>query len=962
MPGPPLKRVEELFHQAAALPADLRPGFLGEACGGDDALREAVETLLRHDGDATDLLGAGPLAREADQARQPDPTRPMPGPGGTAPPTPLPQIPGYELRRVLGRGGMGVVYLALHVPLKRLVALKTLPATPVTPGQLARFRTEAEALARLQHPNVVPVYDVGEWEGHPYFTMEYVDGPALADLLDGRPQDADEAAALVEVLARAVHAVHRCGIVHRDIKPANVLLASGGRKPPDQATGGLRPPLADYTPKLTDFGVAKDLASSSRLTRTGTAVGTPSYMAPEQVRGGAVGPAADVYSLGSVLYELLTGRPPFDAPTPVEVIAQLAHDEPLAPSRLRPRLPRDLETICLRCLEKSPRRRYASAEDLADDLRRFRAREPIRARPVGPLGRAYRWCHRRPLVAGLLALSAGLALALVVTLVVFDARLSEKAAEEQRQIVRINITVGALEMEDGDCFAAVLRFSEALRLDPDEAHGAAHRTRIATALRQGPSLLRVRAHDGRVLGASLGPSAWRVVSAGAGGAVEVWDALTGDRIGEPVRADEEPAGATLSADGRLVAVAGPGGEVRVWEVAAGQPRVLRADGGRVVGMAFGPDGRSLLLRYADGSARLWDVASEPGPLPAPWSGASVAAVSDGGRWLLTIDADHAARVWDLANRTAAGPPLPLDGAVRRAAISPDGRRLALLGEDGDLRVRDREGARWFRAPASPGRVVSHVAFSPDGEQVVTAGGGPWVRLWRPVKGEVLDVSSRGAAFTDAHFSPDGRLVIAGAGTEVHVWEAATGRPLTPPLRHGAPFAGAASVADGGRLITLTRQGTVCVWGLARPPEPGDDPSPEELAADRGAGLVTLGRRTTIRVSHSALSPDGRRLIAAGEDGSVRVWDVAADEPLAPPWQPGRAVNAVCFRAGGDQAVVAQEGGPTLTWDLTPDGRPVDELLALARLLASAEINRNQQREALDDRAFRDAWAARHPAE
>jgi WD40 repeat protein len=962
MPGPPLKRVEELFHQAAALPPDLRPGFLGEACGGDDALREAVETLLRHDGDATDLLGAGPLAREADQVRQLDPTRPMPG-GAALPPTALPQIPDYEVRRVLGRGGMGVVYLAFHVPLKRLVALKTLPDTPVTPGHLARFRTEAEALARLQHPNVVPIYEVGEWQGHPYFTMEYVAGPALADLLDGRPQDSDDAAALVEVLARAVHADHQCGIVHRDINPANVLLASGGRQPPDTRSGSLRPPLAEYTPKLTDFGVAKDLASSSRLTLTGTAVGTPSYMAPEQVRGGTVGPAADVYALGSVLYELLTGRPPFDAPTAVEVIAQLTHEEPLAPSRLRPRLPRDLETICLKCLEKSPRRRYASTLDLADDLRRFRAREPIRARPVGPLGRIYRWCVRRPLVAGLIALSAGLALALVVTLVVFDARLSEKAAEEQRQLVRINVTVGALEMEDGDCFAAVLRFSEALRLDPDEAHGPAHRTRIATALRQGPGLLRVRAHDGRVLCARLGPSEWRVVSTGAGGTVEVWDALTGDLIGEPLMAGDEPADAALSADGRLVAVASPGGEVRVWQVAAGRPRVLRANGGRrVVGMAFGPDGRSLLLRHADGSARLWDLTGEPALLPVTWGDASVAAVSDGGRWLLTVSTDHSARVWDLDNRTADGPPLALDGAVSRAAISADGRRLALVGEGGDLRVRDLAGARWFRAPASPGRDVSHVAFSPDGEQVVTAAGGPSVRLWRPTTGEVLDMGSRGAVFADAQFSPDGRLVVAGGGSEVRVWDAATGRPLTPPLRHGAPFAGAASGADGGRLVTLTRGGTVCVWGLPHPPEPADDPSPEELAADRGPGLVTLGKRTTIRVRHWALSQDGRRLIAAGEDGSVRVWDILADEPLAPPCQPGRTVRAVCFRAGGDRAVVAEEGGPTLTWDLSPDGRPVGELLALARLLASAEINGDQKREALDERAFRDAWAALHPAE
>jgi tetratricopeptide (TPR) repeat protein len=316
-----------------------------------------------------------------------------------------PALPGYDILHELGRGGMGVVYKARQRGLQRLVAVKMVRAgVEAGPRELARFRTEAEAVARLQHPNIVQIHEVGEADGRPFIVLEFV-GSDLSTYLAGTPQAPRAAAGLVETLARAVAAAHQRGIVHRDLKPTNILLAG------DPGSPASRPPLGGLVPKIADFGLAKLLPGEAgtpapdRYTESGAIVGTPSYMAPEQARGKSkdVGPAADVYALGAVLYECLTGRPPFKGESTWETLRQVINDEPVPPTRLQPRLPRDLETICLKCLQKEPHRRYASAAALADDLHRFLAGQTIRARPVGTAGRVWRWARREPVLAGLLA-------------------------------------------------------------------------------------------------------------------------------------------------------------------------------------------------------------------------------------------------------------------------------------------------------------------------------------------------------------------------------------------------------------------------------------------------------------------------------------------------------------------------------------------------------------------------------
>jgi serine/threonine protein kinase len=382
----------------------------------------------------------------------------------------LPQIQGYEILGELGRGGMGIVYQARQLALNRVVALKVIVLDPLAePQQSERFRIEAEATARLQHPNIVQIYEVGEQDGRPYLTLEFVDGGSLDKYLDGKPQPPRQAAALLATLARAMAYAHQRGIIHRDLKPANVLLqgltteaqrhredrreneskAVGppeGPSPSDVGSAALSSSsslclcasVVNFLPKITDFGLAKQLDSGLAQTQTGVIIGTPSYMAPEQAAGEVrnIRPHTDVYALGAILYEVLTGRPPFLGTSPLETLLQVRSQEPVWPGRLQPGLPADLQTICLKCLEKDPARRYDTADALADDLQRFLDGQPIRARPVGRWERAWKWARRRPAVAAL-ALMSGLALAgTILGVLLHNARLRDQIEKTQAEEAR----------------------------------------------------------------------------------------------------------------------------------------------------------------------------------------------------------------------------------------------------------------------------------------------------------------------------------------------------------------------------------------------------------------------------------------------------------------------------------------------------------------------------------------------
>jgi serine/threonine protein kinase/WD40 repeat protein len=846
--------VEELFHQALALKPEQRAAFLEAACAGDAALRVAVEELLKHDPEQETGDGSlvSPVAREAERLRPHDPTlfggvpeRAAPARAG------LPAIPGYELLEVLGRGGMGIVYKARQTSLNRIVALKMLlPFGRAGTEQLLRFRTEAEALARLHHPNIVAIYDIAEFEGRPYFTMEYVAGPNLVEVLHGRPQDAAASAQFVEVLARAIHAVHERGIIHRDLKPANILLESGGGDQ-DQGSGAITevltpdPRVLSLVPKITDFGLAKDQTTSRGLTQSGTVMGTPSYMAPEQaeIKEGGIGPAADIYALGSILYEMLTGRPPFDAGRPADTIVQVLGDEPVSPTRLRPGLPRDLVTICLKCLEKSPRRRYASALALAEDLRRFQAGEPIRARRVGFVERSYRWCRRRPLVAGLMALSSVLAVALIATLVVYDFHLREalkketedeaqQIREQQRQIIQLNITIGVTELEAGDTFTAVLRFTEALRLEDDPDRQRSHRTRIATALRQCPELTGLLTLDKTILCSDWNGAGGRVVTMREDHELEVRDVQTGQAIVSGLKHEEPPLAAALSPDGRYLEEVGRNGAVRIWDLRTGISRGLPSS-----------------------------------------SSVTYSAISENGRWLFTIDTSQKGQVWEAAKGKTTAAALNLAHGVHLAAVSADGHRLAVVGPGNALSVWDVGSAKLLGRSIRLPHDVSGIVFSPDGERIAIGESNRTVRLAKVQTGELLaEISRLDSAAAHLHFSPDGRLLLTGGAAGARVWDTATGHAVTPPLRHGGGLASAAFRDDGKQIVTVSTNGTVCFWKL---------PGAQE-------------------VTHAASSP-------------------------------------------------------------APSDRPIEELVALAQVLACGEIDAQQERHGFDSEHLRRAWNNLHSA-
>ena len=461
MPGDP--RVKPLLEEI--LESDRTPEEVCQAC--PELLTEVRHRLSRV------------RALEAEvEALFPTPGR-APTPGGP-PDGRLPQLPGYDVRSILGRGGMGVVYEARHLRLNRLVALKMLIAgAHAGPAERARFQREAEAVASLHHANIVAVYDVGDHEGCPYFTMELLEGGSLAQALASTPQPARQAAALLITLAEAVQAAHQAGIVHRDLKPGNILLTGAG------------------TPKIGDFGLARHFEGEPALTLSGIRLGTPSYMAPEQVSGkaGTIGPATDIYALGAILYEMLTGRPPFRGETAAETERQVIHEEPVSPSRLNTKVPRDLETICLKCLSKEPQRRYASAAALADDLRRFGEGRPIQARPVGWRERSWRWCRRNPTVAALLIT----ALALVGLASGGAVWLVRQRAELRNEVV--TTVAQAVHLREGFHFHEARELLEQVRPRVDRARSKDLRRQVSQATAD--TILAQRLDDARAQAATL---------------------------------------------------------------------------------------------------------------------------------------------------------------------------------------------------------------------------------------------------------------------------------------------------------------------------------------------------------------------------------------------------------------------------------------------------------------------------
>jgi WD40 repeat protein len=907
---------------------------------------------------------AAPLRGEEPAPAQPASSdRTIVPPLSAEPPSGWPRVPGYEILQEVARGGMGVVYKARQLRADRVVALKMILAGGHSgPAERERFRREAEAVARLQHPNVVQIHEVGEHDGLPFFSLEFCPGGSLADKLDGTPLPSQAAARLVETLARAVHAAHRANVVHRDLKPANVLLTGDG------------------TPKVTDFGLAKKLDVPGH-TQTGAVVGTPSYMAPEQAGGRSkeIGPACDVYGLGAVIYELLVGRPPFKAATAVDTLMQVLSEEPVPVRRLQPKVPRDLETVCHKCLEKDPRRRYTTAEALAEDLRRFAAGEPVAARPVGAGGRLMKWARRHPAVAGLVAAvtvitAAGLAGVLWSygeavrqrELVGEQARRADRqaeraedeaskarqeadAAKQARNEARFQEYVAQIGRADayvqaGNHFSAtsVLKriapgqrgweyrylrrrveatpltldghtsFVNAVAYSPDGTHlasatgkwnipGMSGKVEVWDT-RSGAKILTLRAPTHGVCSVSYSPDGARLASAEGDNTVKLWDARSGARLTALRGHTGRVFWVTYSPDGTRLASASQDQTVKVWDAHSGAPiATLRGHTDEVSSVAYSPDGTRLASASDDKTVKLWDTKSGAAFATLrghSWGVCSVAYNPDGTQ-LASTSNDGCVKLWDANSGAHIATLRGHAGRVNAVAYSPDGTRLASASQDQTVKVWDAHSGADITTLRGHTGEVNAVAYSPDGARLASASHDHTVKVWDTGSACFATLGGRTKWAPSMVYSPDGARLASASWKEVKLWDARSGARLTA-LRETLMVFCVTYSPDGTRLASASEDGSVKLWD-----------------ANSGAHIATL-RGHTGEVNAVAYSPDGTRLASAGgkrsKPGEVKIWDAKSGAELATLRGHTSVVSAVAYSPDGTRLASASWDPTVKLWD------------------------------------------------
>jgi eukaryotic-like serine/threonine-protein kinase len=759
----------------------------------------------------------------------------------------------YDVGEEIGRGGMGVVYRARQISLNKPVALKMMlvGGQLASPEQRRRFRAEAEAAANLDHPNIVPVYEVGEHDGFLYLSMKLVEGGSLesriADYESPRAERrgasitpstiSQRHSAIARLMASAAHAVHYAhqrGILHRDLKPANILIDTQGQ------------------PHISDFGLARRIAGESDLTNTGTILGTPNYMAPEQAAGkpGQLTTGADVYSLGAIMYHLLAGRAPFVADTPFETLRLLSESEPSRPSVLNPETNRDLETICLTCLNKEPQHRYRSAEEMAEELERFLRHEPIQRRPISRIERAWRWCRRHPLVACLLA---ALVVALVagVSGVTWQWRRAEgHRARAEHAALGLRLERAEDHLANDNSYLGLAMLAALLRENPDN-RGAAER--LINALNYRVFLLPISGISNAVTDPDETVKTNRILLSGKGTiTVEVRDPVSRALLfkipnaHESVIRDLRP-----NRDASWFVSASADHTAKVWDTAGGRLLLTLKHAEGIYHAEFSPDGKRIVTASRDQTARFWDATNglPLGETMHHRNSVNHARFSPNGQTVVTSADDGTARIWNVESGKPVSEPIRFTNAVEDAWFDGSDRRVGLRDSLGITHFFFlSESERSFRASDNRDLLAED-----HGETAVNLKR----RLAPHHSGEI----------TFLNISPDGQSVVtASADKTVRVWRRATLEPRTEPLQHDDIVNCVRFSHDNLRFVSSTASRKVRVWD-AKTAQPLTD----WFEAPDGVSSVWF-------------SPDDSAVISNAND----VWPVAIVRGTAPAWLPNLA--------------------------------------------------------------------------
>jgi WD40 repeat protein len=879
--------------------------------------------------------------------------------------------PGYEILSELGRGGMGVVYKARHLQLDRVVALKMiLSGGHASAAELDRFKDEARAIARLQHPNIVQIHEVGEQRGLPYFSLEFCPGGSLDRKLSGTPLPPLEAARLVQTLALAIQAAHDKSIVHRDLKPANVLLSEEG------------------TPKITDFGLAKKLDEIGK-TQTGVVMGTPSYMAPEQASGKnkELGPTCDVYALGAILYELLTGRPPFKAATAWDTLAQVLSVEPVPVRQLQPDSARDLETVCLKCLHKDPQRRYPSAGELAGDLCRFLAGQPVVARPVGRIERTWRWCRRNPALAAMSSLAVlafASLLGLLIGLILYRTRVAEDLASRQesllgaleeseihykearRQWALMNLNGGLEKCEDGDTSRGMLLLASSLEYAIDANDSDLQRfLRISLNgwRRQMIPLKTLASHPIKNPFLTPSPDGHIFVTFGEGSEACLWESATGHSAGEPLLHEDTINAIAISPDSRRILTASSDRSARLWDVTEGKAQGLPLQHPNAVfAVAFHPDGRSFITACADAGVRRWDIDTGQ-PIGEPlWHEGDLKFVSfspDGGTLLATLEKQGIdkkktaeAWLWDTKTGSRKGKPLTHAGPYTWITFTRDSRAVLTAGweregKQADLRLWSADTGEPLGSPIQRPDRIGAVALSPDGKTVLLARGNDAEVLElalsdpsEPLKSSPKPpLSFHKRPILAAAFSYNGRMILTGsADGTAQLWDADTGQRIGESLEHQGQVSGVGFGIAGKTLMTLSLDGKLRLWEV-------NVSKPQEVSLAESANLVPGG----LPPESDALSDNATVLFSPDGDTMLRVnrqrmpaavlCQARTGKLLCPPLAHQGAESALSISPDGRVVLTCPSKETVQAWEVAtglPLGEPMKHAAAVHALAFSPD--------------------------